>query len=688
MRRIPKAIIILLLLLPGMTPTTARAQADVDGNSELEQLTKEMYTAFTKADVKHFNDVVERLKAVALKAGDERTFYKAWGNQALHSFRCVSRNKGLEIGLQIHDYAEQHDSKFGLYSSTYAIASMQNSMQMNDVAEKSFLECISYLERFFPDESTAPAYLQLAKIYHNEHRQDKEEECADKVLADPMTTAQNRLTACSFKCFCHAFDDGSHREEFNRCWAEREKVKAEVGHDDSYGELLNMEHALINGNYEEALRQASQMLPINRLSCSARIYAAMGRYQEAYRYHKEFTRLRDSLNNNDARRLTTEYSVQLDLSRAENEAKELRLANQQQEMALMESVLQQQQLEAEAADLKLKNKDTELANATMQLEKATLDGMTRELEFREKLSKIEAEQHAKRANRIAENYLYAIIAIVLVTLGYIFIHRRRQVKQLKQKNEELRNAYDRLEETTTVKERIESELRIAHDIQMTMVPDTFPNRPDLDLYAFIRPAKDVGGDLYNYVLLDNVLYFCIGDVSGKGVPASLFMAQTTRLFRALATQQFMPHVIANQMNAELSENNEQGMFVTMFIGMANLQTGRLDFCNCGHNPPVLERRFLEMEPNAPLGLWPSLEFTGEHIDNIRQRRLFLYTDGLNEAEDSWQNQFGDKALLGLLTGHAAYNCQQTVEMFNEAVTEHAAGADPSDDLTMMCIKLL
>ncbi|MBR1415682.1 MAG: SpoIIE family protein phosphatase [Prevotella sp.] len=688
MRRIAKVIILLLLLLPGMAPT-ARAQADMDGDSEVEQLTKEMYNAFAKSDVKHFNDVAERLKAAALKAGDERTFYKAWGNQALHSFRHVSRNKGLEIGLQIHAYAEQHDSKFGLYSSTYAIASMQNSMKMNDVAEKSFLECISYLERFFPDESTAPAYLQLAKIYHNEHRQDKEEECADKVLADPMTTAQNRLTAWSFKCFCHTHDDGSHREEFNRCWAEREKAKAEVGHDDTYGELLNMDHALVNGDYEEALRYASQMKStLNRLNNQSHIYALMGRYQEAYRYHKEYTRVNDSLNNNDARRLTTEYSVQLDLSRAENEAKDLRLANQQQEMALMESMLQQQQLEAEAADLKLKNQDAELTNATMLLEKATLDGMTRELEFREKLSKIEAEQHAKRANKIAENYLYAIIVIVLVALGYIFLRRRHQIKQLKQKNEELRSAYDRLEETTTVKERIESELRIAHDIQMTMVPDAFPQRPDLDLYALIRPAKDVGGDLYNYVLQGDILYFCIGDVSGKGVPASLFMAQTTRLFRALASQQLMPSDIANKMNDELSENNEQGMFVTMFIGMANLKTGRLDFCNCGHNPPVLERRFLDMEPNAPLGLWPGLEFTGEHIDDIRRKRLFLYTDGLNEAEDSWQNQFGDRAMLGLLTGHQAYNCQQTVEMFENAVTEHAAGADPSDDLTMMCIKII
>ena len=148
MRRIPKAIIILLLLLPGMTPTTARAQADVDGDSELEQLTKEMYTAFTKADVKHFNDVVERLKAVALKAGDERTFYKAWGNQAMFDFRVNGRAKGLATGQAIYDYAKRHDNKFGLYSATFAIASMQNSMKMFDVAEKSFKECINYLKLF------------------------------------------------------------------------------------------------------------------------------------------------------------------------------------------------------------------------------------------------------------------------------------------------------------------------------------------------------------------------------------------------------------------------------------------------------------------------------------------------------------------------------------------------------------
>lgn len=165
-------------------------------------------------------------------------------------------------------------------------------------------------------------------------------------------------------------------------------------------------------------------------------------------------------------------------------------------------------------------------------------------------------------------------------------------------------AAKRLAKVNAAKERMEGELNIARDIQMSMVPSTFPEVEGLDMYALMTPAKEVGGDLYSYLLQGGVLYFCLGDVSGKGVPASLFMAQATRLFHTLALQKMMPADIATHMNAELAENNEQGMFVTMFIGLLNLQTGHLTFCNAGHNSPVIGGRehegdFLEMEANAP-----------------------------------------------------------------------------------------
>ncbi len=154
----------------------------------------------------------------------------------------------------------------------------------------------------------------------------------------------------------------------------------------------------------------------------------------------------------------------------------------------------------------------------------------------------------------------------------------------------------------------------------------------------MTPAKEVGGDLYNFLWKDDKLYFCIGDVSGKGVPASLFMTLATRGFLTLASTGRTPAEIATRLNAELSENNEMGMFVTMFICMYDLKQGRLEYCNAGHNPPVIgnaegQYAFLDVkEANAPIGLWPDLEYVGEEMDLPSGGIMLLYTDGLNEAE--------------------------------------------------------
>ena len=289
------------------------------------------------------------------------------------------------------------------------------------------------------------------------------------------------------------------------------------------------------------------------------------------------------------------------------------------------------------------------------------------------------------------------IALVLLTVFFIIYiwYRRRAQKRLAVAHEQLENAhtellsaYSQLEETTTAKERIESELRIARDIQMSMVPGIFPKCEGLDMYAEMNPAKEVGGDLYGYVLIDQCLYFCLGDVSGKGVPASLFMSQSARLFRTLATENLSPVDIAIRMNNELAENNERGMFVTMFIGMVHLDTGRLDFCNCGHNPPVIDGEFLKMEyDNQPLGLWEDDPFFGETIDDIRGSQLLIYTDGLNEAENRQQELLGNERLLELMADTRSMTSHEVIDMLKAAVEQHRDGADPNDDLTLMCIQL-
>ena len=252
---------------------------------------------------------------------------------------------------------------------------------------------------------------------------------------------------------------------------------------------------------------------------------------------------------------------------------------------------------------------------------------------------------------------------------------------------------EELKETTAQKASIESELNVASSIQMSMLPSVFPDREGLDMYASMTPAKEVGGDLYGYLLKDEKLYFCVGDVSGKGVPASLFMAQVTRLFRTLANQMIQPADICTQMNEALSgEENQTCMFVTLFIGLVDLKTGHLSFCNAGHNPPVIgggehHGEFLQMLPNFPIGVMPGLEFEGEEIDSIKGRPLFIYTDGLNEAENREHGQFGDDHLIDILRNTHFDTARQVVETLAAKVEEHRDGAEPNDDLTMMCLRI-
>jgi len=309
----------------------------------------------------------------------------------------------------------------------------------------------------------------------------------------------------------------------------------------------------------------------------------------------------------------------------------------------------------------------------------------------------EAAVHQKELEMTAENERYvrqrhisrliAMAAAILFLLIYIVV-RHRVGARLQKAHNQLKDAYDKLEETTTAKERMESELRIARDIQMSMVPSVFPEIEGLDMYASMTPAKEVGGDLYNYLLLDDKLYFCIGDVSGKGVPASLFMAIVTRGFRTLALTGRTPAEIATRLNNELTENNEEGMFVTMFICRLDLKLRRLEYCNAGHNPPLIgnadgQYSFLDVVPNAPIGLWPGLEYEGDEIEYLSDRKLLLYTDGLNEAENRQQEQYGEDRIVELLTSLSASSCRDIVEALKADTDRFRDGAEPNDDLTML-----
>lgn len=253
---------------------------------------------------------------------------------------------------------------------------------------------------------------------------------------------------------------------------------------------------------------------------------------------------------------------------------------------------------------------------------------------------------------------------------------------------------EQLKATTAEKATIESELNIAHTIQMSMLPKTFPpypERDDIDIYGQVTPAKAVGGDLFDFYIHDEKLFFCIGDVSGKGIPASMFMAVARSLFRNVSAHVSEPHIIAKALNDSMSEGNEMSMFVTMFIGVLDLQTGLLRYCNAGHDAPLLIGQgvgVLPCESNLPIGLM-DWEFVPQETTIASGTTIFLYTDGLNEAENSQHQQFGEEQILQLAEEQLVKGeCQPMplIQRMSAAVHFFAGAAEQSDDLTMLAIK--
>lgn len=417
----------------------------------------------------------------------------------------------------------------------------------------------------------------------------------------------------------------------------------------------------------------------------AKLFAYAGQYKEAERHYQAF-RATDFSKTSVGQKYSSFYLEKTgrwqELASTIEAADSFAVDNQSQytqdylNNVLARKFTAQRKLNHQEAALQTATRLVSLLDTIQELErKDDAEKLAVIYETQEKEQKIAQQE----ADLTRQRLIAMAVAFVLVVVFFVVYTLHRRI------------AARRLAILSAQKERIESELRIARDIQMSMVPSHFPQREGLDLFARMTPAREVGGDLYDYFLQNDKLYFCVGDVSGKGVPASLFMAQVIRLFRAFAKRGYEPADIATHTNDELAENNDNGMFVTLFVGLVELQTGHVKYCNCGHNPPVLSTpetaHFLQMEPNVPIGLWPDFHFVGEQLEDIRHQSLFIYTDGLNEAENRQQEQFGDERLLQVLqeTGHQS--SQIVVNTMAEEVEKHRDGAEPNDDLTMLLLQL-
>ena len=277
---------------------------------------------------------------------------------------------------------------------------------------------------------------------------------------------------------------------------------------------------------------------------------------------------------------------------------------------------------------------------------------------------------------LRRNFMLLMLG-ALSLLGFILYRFNRNVQ--------------RLHKSKLTKERVDSELRIAQNIQSEMIPSDSLLRDDVDVCGKLITALEVGGDLFDYIIRDEKLYFCIGDVSGKGVPSSLVMAVVHSLFRSLALHESSPKRMIQAINETSCQGNETNMFVTMFIGVLDLPTGRLRYCNAGHDAPLLidqDVKTLSVNANLPVGLFGDFIYVQQEIQLPAEATLLLYTDGLTEAMNMQHKQFGLQRIIDTTT-----NCLEQgrtapavlMDALHEQAILFAAGAQQSDDLTMLAI---
>ncbi|MFH1625109.1 MAG: SpoIIE family protein phosphatase, partial [Pseudomonadota bacterium] len=259
----------------------------------------------------------------------------------------------------------------------------------------------------------------------------------------------------------------------------------------------------------------------------------------------------------------------------------------------------------------------------------------------------------------------------------------------------LKKYIEELTETTAAKERIESELKIARDIQMGILPKVFPpfpDRPEFDLYATLESAKEVGGDLYDFFFMDDDhLCFIVGDVSGKGVPAALFMAVSKTLIRTTTTKGLTADTILDSANQALSTDNPSLMFVTLFLGILDTRTGELMYCNGGHNPPYIIRTSGDIEPmestnGMALGVMEDFSYQSKKITLQKGETIFLYTDGVTEAMNERDELFSEERLEKGLTRLKDKPVQEVANGIMEKVIAFSEGVPQSDDITIMVLR--
>ncbi|MBP5570389.1 MAG: SpoIIE family protein phosphatase [Prevotella sp.] len=321
----------------------------------------------------------------------------------------------------------------------------------------------------------------------------------------------------------------------------------------------------------------------------------------------------------------------------------------------------------------------------------TMAIMAADIPLRE-VSKAATKFYEMQRKSALRNFLFNLSGVLL--LGFI-VYR----------------AFSYLRRLNTVyaeKERFTGELNVARNIQQSMIPKVFPQpseRRDLELFASLTPAREVGGDFYDFLILNDRVCFCIGDVSGKGVPASMLMTVTRTLFRTEARSAMHEQeessdndaaIIVERINHMLCEEQTSGFFVTMFVGMLDLKTGKLNYCNAGHEAPIvihedqkplgIKSEGIDVVPNLPVGALSNWAYESQNAVLQQNDILFLYTDGLSEARNYEGDLLSRKRVLQLCQQMEIHSPEEVVTLMEKTVEKHTGIAEQSDDLTLMALK--
>lgn len=305
----------------------------------------------------------------------------------------------------------------------------------------------------------------------------------------------------------------------------------------------------------------------------------------------------------------------------------------------------------------------------------------------------EATQLSDETLAHASRMYLNLIIVGFLGLVVIFFVCRRVIRT------KTRPVTEELQTTTIANERMESELNVARNIQMGMLNTDFPAQ----LHAMLCPAKEVGGDFYDFSLKDDQMYFAIGDVSGKGVPASLMMALTSVIMRFVAGLGLPINTMLERINNSVCKANSHGMFVTLFVARIDLKTGHMEFCNAGHNsivviPPDENPYFLKAKPNLAIGLLGDFHYEGESLELKRGTRLIAYTDGVTEAESIIESEneqtiqlYGNDRLLAwahdITQKGSVVQEKEVVESLYQSVKDFANGNPQNDDIAIMSLKV-